>query len=147
VSGPPGPPKLGHTRGVTEEPGGDFIVGPLNAKNRWSVVAMTVGLTAACAALVIWGGLLGLIGGLPGLVFFGLLCLPVILLRAVHPEPELVVSADGLTVNQSATDMGSSRGMRWRASGPVRSAVNRGCLSSCVIRTRSCAGIRRCAGC
>jgi hypothetical protein len=106
VSGPPGPPKLGHTHSVTEEPGGNFIVGPLNAKDRWSVVAITVGLTAACAALVIWGGLLGLIGGLPGLVFFGLLCLPVILFRAVHPEPELVVSADGFTVNQSATDMG-----------------------------------------
>jgi hypothetical protein len=71
---------------VTEEPGGDFIVGPLNARNRWSVVAMAVGLTAVCAALVIWGGLIGLIVGLPGLVFFGLLCLPVILFRAVHPR-------------------------------------------------------------
>jgi hypothetical protein len=91
---------------VTEEPGGDFIVGPLNAKNRWSVVAVGVGLTAVCAALVIWGGLIGLIGGLPGLVFFGALGLPVATFRALRPEPELVVGADGFTLNQSATDMG-----------------------------------------
>jgi hypothetical protein len=91
---------------VTEEPGGDFVVGPMNTRDRWIVVALAVGMTAACAALVIWGGLIGLIGGLPGLVFFGLVCLPIILLRAVRPQPELVVSADGLTVNQSATDLG-----------------------------------------
>jgi hypothetical protein len=91
---------------VTQEPGGDLIVGPPKARDRWTVVAIGVGLTAVCAALVIWGGLIGLIGGLPGLVFFGALGLPVVTLRALRPAPELVVSADGFTLNQSATDMG-----------------------------------------
>jgi hypothetical protein len=91
---------------MTSGPGGDLIAGPLDAKNRWFVVAAAVGLTAVCVALVIWGGLIGLVGGLPGLLFFGALGLPVITYRAVHPAPELIVSTDGLTVNQHAVDMG-----------------------------------------
>jgi hypothetical protein len=91
---------------MTDVPGGDFVVGPPNAKNRWSVTAMAVGMTAVCVVLVIWGRLVGLIVGSVGIVFFGLLGLPVILLRAVHPQPVLVVGADGFTVNQDATDLG-----------------------------------------
>jgi hypothetical protein len=51
-----------HTWRVTAQLGGDFVV---NAKSRWALAAGAAGMTAACVALVIWGGLLGLVGGLP----------------------------------------------------------------------------------
>jgi hypothetical protein len=91
---------------MTDVPGGDFVVGPPNAKDRWSVVAMAAGLTAVCVALAVWGRLPGLIVGSVGTVFFGLIGIPVVLLRAVHPQPALVVGADGFTINQDATDLG-----------------------------------------
>jgi hypothetical protein len=91
---------------MTDVPGGDLVVGPPNTKDRWSAVAIAVGLTAVCVALAIWGRLPGLIVGSVGTVFFGLIGIPVIVLRAVHPQPVLVVGADGFTVNQDATDLG-----------------------------------------
>ena len=67
---------------------------------------MTAGLTAVCIALVIWGGLVGLVGGLPGVVFFGAICLPYIVFRAVRPPSPLIVSTHGFTVNEYALDAG-----------------------------------------
>jgi hypothetical protein len=54
-----------HTWRVTAQLGGDFVVDADNAKSRWALAAGAAGMTAACVALVIWGGLLGLVGGLP----------------------------------------------------------------------------------
>jgi hypothetical protein len=76
-----------HTWRVTAQLGGDFVVDADNAKSRWAVAAGAAGMTAACVALVIWGGLLGLVGGLPGVVFFGAICLPYIVFLAVRPCP------------------------------------------------------------
>jgi hypothetical protein len=95
-----------HTWRVTAQLGDDFVVDADNAKSRWAVLAMCAGMTAACIALVIWGGLVGLVGGLPGVVFFGAICLPYILFQALRPAPPLIVSTDGFTVNDYALDAG-----------------------------------------
>jgi hypothetical protein len=91
---------------VTAQLGGDFVVDADNAKERWAIAAAAVGLTAVCLALVIWGGLVGLVGGLPGVVFFGAVCLPYIMFRAIRPAPSLIVSTDGFTVSDYALDAG-----------------------------------------
>ena len=70
------------------------------------MVAIGAGMTAVSVALVIWGGIAGLLGGLPGAVFFGAICLPYIVFRAVHPAPVLTVGSDGFTVRQYAVDVG-----------------------------------------
>ena len=95
-----------HTWRVAAQLGDDFVVDAGNAKSRWAVLAMCAGMTTVCVALVIWGGLVGLVGGLPGVVFFGAICLPYIVFRAVRPASPLIVSTDGFTVKQYAVDAG-----------------------------------------
>jgi hypothetical protein len=95
-----------HTWRVSAHLGGDFVVDADNAKSRWAVAAVAAGLTAVCIALVIWGGLVGLVGGLPGVVFFGAICLPYIVFRSVRPVSPLIVSTDGFTVHEYALDAG-----------------------------------------
>lgn len=85
---------------------GDFVVEAKDPRSRWELAAICAGLTAVCVALVIWGGLVGLVCGLPGAVFFGAICLPYIVLRAIHPVPVLTIGPDGFTVRQYATDAG-----------------------------------------
>jgi hypothetical protein len=91
---------------VTLPPDSDFVADIMPAKDRWFMVTVAAGMTGVCVLLIIWGGVVGLIGGLPGAVFFGVICLPFITRRALHPLPALVVSADGFTVNAHALDMG-----------------------------------------
>lgn len=91
---------------MTTDYSGDFVVKAEDAKGRWSLVAVCAGMTAACVALAIWGGLVGLIGGLPGSIFFGGLCLPYIVFIAVHPTPVLTVGSDGFAVRQYGVDVG-----------------------------------------
>jgi hypothetical protein len=91
---------------VAAQTPGDFVVAADDAKSRWSVAIGCGAMTVGCAALVIWGGLVGLVVGLVGLVFFGAMCLPYIVLRAVRPQPPLVVGPDGFTTRQYALDAG-----------------------------------------
>lgn len=84
----------------------EFVIGAEEAKGRWSLVAGCAGMTVACVALVIWGGLAGLLGGLLGVMFFGVICLPYIVFRAVRPAPVLTVGSDGFTVRQYAVNVG-----------------------------------------
>jgi hypothetical protein len=94
---------------VTAELGGDFVVHDDDAKSRWAVAAVAAGFTAGGVALIIWAGLLGLVVGLLVVVFFGALCLPYIVFRAVRPASPLIVGTDGFTVNEHALDAGFIR--------------------------------------
>jgi hypothetical protein len=91
---------------MTTDSSGDIVVEAEGAPGGWSVVAMCAGMSVACVALVIWGGVLGLAAGIPGVVFFGVICLPYIVFRAVHPVPMLTIGSDGFTVRQYAVDVG-----------------------------------------
>jgi hypothetical protein len=121
-----------HTWRVTAQLGGDFVVDADNAKSRWAVAALVAGMTAVCIALVIWGGLVGLVGGLPGVVFFGAICLPYIVFRAVRPVSPLVVSTDGFTVHEYALDAGF---IRWEEVQSIETSPV-GAISSVVVRLR-----------
>jgi FtsP/CotA-like multicopper oxidase with cupredoxin domain len=95
-----------HTGRVTTGLPDEIIAGPDNAKERWAVVAAGAGMTAVCIALMIWAGPVGFGIGIVGTVFFGMLCLPYIVFRALRPAPHLVIRADGLTLNRNAVDHG-----------------------------------------
>jgi hypothetical protein len=124
---------------VTARLSGDFVVDADNSKTRWALVAMDAGLTAVCVALVIWGGLVGLVGGLPGVVFFGAICLPYIVLRAVRPASPLIVSTDGFTVSQYAVDAGF---VGWEEVQSIE-ASSVGAFSWVVVRLQDPAGFVR----
>jgi hypothetical protein len=129
-----------HTWRVTAQLGADFVVDADNAKSRWAVAAGAAGMTAVCVALVIWGGLLGLVGGLPGVVFFGAICLPYIVFLAVRPVPPLIVSADGFTVRQYALDAGF---ISWQEVQSIETS-SVGAFSQVVVRLRDpVASVRR----
>lgn len=113
-------------------PDGDFVVDIMSARDRWFIVAVTAGMTGVCVLLVIWGGVVGLIGGLPGAVFFGVICLPYIVVRALRPRPSLIVSADGLTSNGHALDMGF---ISWDEVESI-GTTSRGAFSSIVVTLR-----------
>src|SRR5580693_5920024 len=91
---------------MTTDSPGDIVVEDEDAQGGWSLVAVCAGMSVASVALVIWGGLVGLVAGLPGVVFFGVICLPYIVFRAMHPVPVLSIGSDGFTVRQYAVDVG-----------------------------------------
>jgi hypothetical protein len=91
---------------MTIQPDGDFVFDFMSTKDRWYSVAIGVGMTTVSVLLVILGGVVSLIIGLIGVVFFGLMCLPYIVFRAIRPGHRLVVGADGFTVNDHALDLG-----------------------------------------
>ena len=100
---------LQHTWRVTAELGGDFAVDADDSKSTWAVAAVAAGFTAGGVAMIIWAGLIGLVVGLLTVVFFGVICLPYIVFRAVRPPSPLIVSTDGFTVNEHALDAGFIR--------------------------------------
>jgi len=91
---------------MTTDSPGDIVVEAEDAQGGWSLVAVCAGMSVASVALLIWGGLVGLVAGLPGVVFFGVICLPYIVFRALHPVPVLSIGSDGFTVRQYAVDVG-----------------------------------------
>jgi hypothetical protein len=91
-----------HTGDVTTEAVSDFVVAAEATRSRWGVVALCAGMTAVGVALILLGGLLGLVVGAAAVAFFGALCLPLILLWAIHPVPRLVISSTGITINRYA---------------------------------------------
>ena len=91
---------------MTIQPGSNLAVDFMSTKDRWSVVAMGSVMTTFSVLLAIFGGLAGLIAGLLGAVFFGLIWLPYIVFRAVRPGHALVVRADGFAINGAALDPG-----------------------------------------
>jgi hypothetical protein len=85
---------------------GDFVVdSPASRDWRLGIAGGAV-MTAVSILLAIWGGGPGLIIGLAGTVFFGLICLPLSLVRAARPRHDLVVTADGFTVDRGIADIG-----------------------------------------
>jgi hypothetical protein len=88
------------------QPDGDFVVDSRTVGDWRPRVAGGVVMTAGSILLAIWGGLSGLIVGLTGTVFFGLICLPLIVARAVRSGHDLVVGADGFTVDREILDIG-----------------------------------------
>lgn len=87
---------------VTTEAVGDLSVAAEATRGRWGAVAVCAAMTAGGVALIIFGGLLGLVVGAAVVAFFGALCLPLITLWAIHPVPRLVVSTAGITINRYA---------------------------------------------
>lgn len=87
LAGPAAPAGLQHTWRVTAELGGDFAVDADDSKSTWAVAAVAAGFTAGGVAMIIWAGLIGLVVGLLTVVFFGVICLPYIVFRAVRLRP------------------------------------------------------------
>ena len=124
---------------MTIQSGGDFVVDFMSTTDRWSVVAMGVAMTTVSVLLAIFGGMVGLIVGLLGVVFFGLICLPYIVFRAVRPGHALVVGADGFTVNDHALDLGF---ISWNEVEGIET-TSRGPFSWVVVKLRDPAGFLR----
>jgi hypothetical protein len=87
---------------VTTEAVSNFVVAAEATRSRWGAVAACAGMMAVGVVLITFGGLVGLVVGTAAVAFFGALCLPLIVMWAIHPVPRLVISSTGITINRYA---------------------------------------------
>jgi hypothetical protein len=110
----------------------DFVADRATGRDRWSIVAVGIGMTGVSIGLIIWGGPVGLVAGILGTVFFGGLGLPFVMFWAVHPVPPLLVGASGFVLQRTASDPGL---VAWGEVDSIGTTVVRG-FSRVVIRLR-----------
>ena len=86
---------------------GEDLAVSTSARQRWRLPGLAAIMTAGSAALIITqtDGGLDIAVGLLGLAFFGPITLWS-LLRAISPQPALILSADGFTDRATATGAG-----------------------------------------
>jgi hypothetical protein len=87
---------------VTTEAASDFVVAGDGTGTRWGLAAVCACFTAVGVALIIFGGLGGLVVGAAAVAFFGALGLPIFLFWVIHPIPRLAVNSTGITINRYA---------------------------------------------
>ncbi len=112
------------------QPNGDLVVEFMNAKDRWFIAGACAAMTIVCLLLALFGGTVGLVVGIVGLIFFGVICLPYVVARAIRPGHALEVRADGFVANNFALDVGF---VAWNEVASI-DVETRGSLSSVVVR-------------
>jgi hypothetical protein len=87
---------------VATEAVSDFVVAADGTRSRLFLLAVSAGFTAVGIALIILGGLPGLVVGAAAVAFFGALGLPIFLFWVIHPIPRLAINSTGITINRYA---------------------------------------------